>query len=515
MAELIQMSAAEQARQVATKAVSARTLTEAYLARIEHVDADIGAYLAVDAEGALAQADTVDAAVARGTTLGPLAGVPIALKDLLVTRGLVTTAGSRILEGWIPPYDGTAVARLRAAGAVILGKLNLDEFAMGSSTEHSAYRACRNPWNLERVPGGSSGGSAAAVASFQCAAALGTDTGGSIRQPAAFCGLIGLKPTYGRVSRYGVIAFASSLDQVGPMARTVEDIALLCEIISGLDPHDATSVATPVPRYRDALTAANDIRGLRIGLPVEYFRASSDFGPSGVGDAGIDPAVLDAVDRAREIYAQLGAEIVDVSLPHTVHALPTYYLLAPAEASSNLARYDGVRFGARQARPGQSLLDMYRETRGVGFGTEVKRRIMLGTFALRAGYYDAYYLRAQKVRKLIADDFARAFEKVDILLSPTTPTVAFKLGEKTRDPLAMYQADIFTLGCNLAGLPGMSIPCGFSEGGLPIGMQLLARPLDEMNLIRVARAYEREVGAIDECGIPTQQAPWFPSEAHS
>ncbi|GAB4558180.1 MAG: Asp-tRNA(Asn)/Glu-tRNA(Gln) amidotransferase subunit GatA [Haliangiales bacterium] len=495
MDELIQLSAAEQARRVAARAVSARELTQAYLDRVARVDDHIGAYLTVDGEAALRQADACDAALARGETPGPLAGVPIALKDLLVTEGLHTTAGSRILEGWIPPYDGTAVARLRQAGAVILGKLNLDEFAMGSSNEHSAYRACKNPWDLERVPGGSSGGSAAAVASFQCAAALGTDTGGSIRQPAALCGVVGLKPTYGRVSRYGVIAFASSLDQVGPMTRTVEDSALLCEVIAGVDPRDATSIPTPVPRYRDALADASDLSGLRIGLPREYFAADAD------------ATILDAIDRARAVYSQLGAELVDVSLPHSEHALPTYYLLAPAEASSNLARYDGVRFGARQARPGQSLLDMYRETRGAGFGPEVKRRIMLGTFALRAGYYDAYYLRAQKVRALIARDFARAFERVDLLLSPTTPSVAFRLGEKTRDPLDMYRADIFTLGCNLAGLPGISVPCGLSDDGLPIGMQLLARPLDELRLIRAARAYEREVGAVSEHGVPTQRPP--------
>ncbi|WP_428268179.1 Asp-tRNA(Asn)/Glu-tRNA(Gln) amidotransferase subunit GatA [Haliangium sp.] len=496
--ELIHLSAAEQARRFAAGTVSARALTSAYLARIEAVDAGLGAYLAVDAEAALARADELDAAHARGDELGPLAGVPIALKDLLVTRGLATTAGSRILVGWIPPYDGTVVARLRAAGAIVLGKLNLDEFAMGSSNESSAFGPCRNPWDRDRVPGGSSGGSAAAVASAQCAAALGTDTGGSIRQPAAFCGVVGLKPTYGRVSRYGVIAFASSLDQVGPMTRTVEDAALVLEVIAGLDPHDATSIDAPVPRYRDA-TAADAalaaVRGRTIGLPAEYFAG------------GADPDVLAAVEAAAKVYERLGAELVEVSLPHTAYALPTYYLLAPAEASSNLARYDGVRYGLRQARPGQSLADMYRETRGAGFGAEVKRRIMLGTFALRTGYYDAYYLRAQKVRRLIQSDFARAFERVDLLLSPTTPTPAFRLGEKTQDPLAMYRADIFTLGCNLAGLPGMSVPCGFTDAGLPVGMQLLAPALGEQALLGAAAAYEREVSAVDENGVPARRPP--------
>jgi aspartyl-tRNA(Asn)/glutamyl-tRNA(Gln) amidotransferase subunit A len=497
----IQLSAVEQAREIKSRRLSARALTEAHLARIEAIDARIGAFLRVDAAGALARADAIDAAIARGEDPGPLAGVPIALKDILVTQGLETTAGSRILAGWVPPYDGTAVARLRAAGAIVLGKLNLDEFAMGSSNENSAFGPCRNPWDLTRVPGGSSGGSAAAVVSFQCAASLGTDTGGSIRQPAAFCGIVGVKPTYGRVSRYGVIAFASSLDQVGPMARTVEDAALLLEIIAGRDPHDATSIDAPVPAYREAVTSQASVRGLTIGLPDEYFAG------------GADPEVLAAVEEAVRVYQRLGAEIVRVSLPHTAQALPTYYLLAPAEASSNLARYDGVRYGQRQAQPGTSLLDMYRETRGAGFGTEVKRRIMLGTFALRSGYYDAYYAKAQKVRALIHRDFERAFERVDLLLSPTTPTAAFALGEKTQNPLDMYRGDIFTLGCNLAGLPGMNVPCGFTGAGLPVGMQLLARPLDEVTMLRAAAAYEREAGTLDERGVPARQPPGLPAPA--
>ncbi|ACY19231.1 Asp-tRNA(Asn)/Glu-tRNA(Gln) amidotransferase subunit GatA [Haliangium ochraceum] len=501
MSETIHLSAAEQARRVKAGELSARALTEAHLARIEARDGAIGAFLKVDREGALAAADAVDQAVAAGRDPGPLAGVPIALKDLLVTRGLATTAGSKILGGWVPPYDGTAVARLRAAGAVLLGKLNLDEFGMGSSNENSAFGPCRNPWDLDRVSGGSSGGSAAAVASFQCAAALGTDTGGSIRQPAAFCGLVGLKPTYGRVSRYGMIAFASSFDQIGPLTRTVEDAALLLELIAGLDPRDASSIDAPVPAYREAL--AEGLAGRRIGLPDEYFRG------------GADAEVLAAVERAAEVFRGLGAELVPVSLPHTKYALPVYYLLAPAEASSNLARYDGVRFGQREAAPGASLLDMYRSSRGAGFGTEVKRRIMLGTFALRAGHYDAYYAKAQKVRALITRDFAQAFEQVDLLLSPTTPTAAFRLGEKTQDPVDMYRADIFTLGCNLAGLPGLNMPCGFTGAGLPIGMQLLAPALGERALIAAAAAYEREVGAIDGHGVPLRRPPEQAAEAGS
>jgi aspartyl-tRNA(Asn)/glutamyl-tRNA(Gln) amidotransferase subunit A len=415
----------------------------------------------------------------------------MALKDILVTRGLETTAASRILSGWLPPYDATATARLRAAGMVLLGKLNLDEFAMGSSTENSAFKRCHNPWELSHVPGGSSGGSAAAVASFQCAASLGTDTGGSIRQPAALCGLVGIKPTYGRVSRYGVIAFASSLDQVGPMARTVEDAALVLEIISGVDPLDATSIDAPVPRYRDSLSQG--VAGLTIGLPEEYF------------NAGVDAEIAAAVDEAIAVYQKLGAKTVPVSLPHTEYALPTYYLLAPAEASSNLARYDGVRYGLR--RDGKDGLEpMYEKTRGNYFGAEVKRRIMLGTFALRSGYYDAYYLKAQQVRTLIKRDFHRTFEDVDILLSPTTPTAAFALGEKTANPIDMYLADIFTLSCNLAGLPGMNVPCGFTRAGLPIGMQLIGKPLDEATLFAAAAAYEHETGAIGAGGVPVRRA---------
>ena len=494
MSDLLSPSASEQARLVRERAVSARELTTAHLAAIQRYDDAIGAYLAIDGERALQRAEAIDQAIARGDEVGALAGVPLALKDILVTQGLATTAASRMLEDWVPPYDGTAVARLRQAGAVILGKLNLDEFAMGSSTENSAMRVTRNPWNLARVPGGSSGGSAAAVAAGLCAASLGTDTGGSIRQPAAFCGIVGLKPTYGRVSRHGVIAFASSLDQVGPMARTVEDTALLLEVIAGRDPRDATSLAAPVPQYREALTRG--VAGLRIGLPREYFAD------------GLSSEVRGAIEAAIEVYRGLGAEMVEVSLPHTGYALPTYYLVAPAEASSNLARYDGVRFGRRidgRERAGEGLLEMYMRTRGQGFGSEVKRRIMLGTFALRSGYYDAYYRKAQQVRALIKSDFDAAFEQVDIILSPTTPTPAFELGARTDNPVDMYLADVFTLSCNLAGLPGMSVPCGLSSDGLPIGMQLLGRPLDEAGLLAAARAYEREVGALDDRGAPVRR----------
>jgi len=476
MSELCFRSLAGQARDVASGEVSSVELTRAYLDRIAAVDEHLGSYLAVDEAGALAAAAVADAAVARGDELGPLAGVPIGLKDILVTRDLPTTAASKMLAGWVPPYDGTVVSHVRNAGAVILGKQNMDEFAMGSSNENSAFKPCRNPWDLERVPGGSSGGSAAAVAAGLCAASLGTDTGGSIRQPAALCGVVGLKPTYGRVSRYGVIAFASSLDQVGPIARTVEDAALLLEVIAGFDARDATSIDAPVPRYRDEL--GGGIKGLKVGLPRQYFAATHD--------AEVESAVAAAVDTLRE----LGAEPVEIELPNTAHALATYYLIAPAEASSNLARYDGVRFGTRVQEPGDGLLDLYCKSRGAGFGPEVKRRIMLGTFALRTGYYDAYYRKAQQVRALIKGDFDRAFAEVDVVLSPTTPTPAFRLGEK-QSPLEMYMGDIYTLSCNLAGLPGLSVPCGFTEAGLPIGLQLVGKPLDEATILRIGDAFER------------------------
>jgi aspartyl-tRNA(Asn)/glutamyl-tRNA(Gln) amidotransferase subunit A len=474
--ELCWLPAAEQARRVRGRELSARELTAAHLERIEALDARLGAYLLVDGEGALARADEIDRALARGDDAGPLAGVPIALKDIFVTRGMATTTASRILAGWIPPYDGTAVARLRQAGAVLLGKLNMDEFAMGSSNENSAVKPARNPWDLSKVPGGSSGGSAAAVAAALTAGSLGTDTGGSIRQPASLSGIVGLKPTYGRVSRYGVVAFASSLDQVGPMARTVEDTALLFGVVAGHDPADATSVDLPVP---DALAACRaGVAGLTIGLPDEYFVP------------GMDPEVELAVRAGVARLEELGARVERISLPHTEYAVATYYIVATAEASSNLARYDGVRYGLRVEPPRASLLDMYRETRGAGFGAEVKRRIMLGTYVLRSGYYDAYYKKAQQARALIKRDFDRAFERVHLVASPVSPTPAFGLGEKISDPLAMYLNDVFTISANLAGLPGISVPCGFTRAGLPIGLQLLGRPFGEAELFRAAGAYE-------------------------
>jgi len=469
-------SVADTARRIAAGEVSATQIIETMLARIAAIDGELGAYLAVDGAGARAAAAEIDRQRASNAVLGPLAGVPIALKDVLVTRGLATTAASKILQGWIPPYDAHVVDRLRSAGAIILGKVNCDEFAMGSSTENSAYQPTRNPWDPSRVPGGSSGGSSAAVAAGLCAASLGTDTGGSIRQPAAFCGVVGLKPTYGRVSRWGVVAFASSLDQVGPLTRSVADAALVLQTIAGFDPRDSTSLDTPVPRFTDALT--DDVRGLRIGVPQEYFEA-------------MDDDIRAGLKRTVEALVERGAATVDLSLPHTKHALPAYYLVAPAEASSNLARFDGVRYGQRVEAG--DLLDMYARTRGAGFGREVKRRIMLGTYALRSGYYDAYYKKAQQVRTLIKRDFDRAFQFCDVILTPTTPTPAFRFGAKA-NPVDMYLADVFTLSCNLAGLPGISVPCGLTREGLPIGAQLLARPLDEAVLLRVGGVIEAAVG---------------------
>ncbi|MBE7454289.1 MAG: Asp-tRNA(Asn)/Glu-tRNA(Gln) amidotransferase subunit GatA [Kofleriaceae bacterium] len=476
-AELAYAGAAELARRVRAREVSAVELTDAFLARIDAHDGALGAYLAVDHEGARNRALIVDAMIAAGQDPGPLAGVPVGVKDVIVTEGLVTTAASRILDGWVPPYDATAVARLRAAGAVVLGKLNCDEFAMGSSNERSGYRPCQNPWDLERVPGGSSGGSAAAVAAGLAAATLGTDTGGSIRQPAAFCGVVGLKPTYGRVSRWGAIAFASSLDQIGPLGGSVEDCALLLEVIAGADPRDATSIDQPVPSLRPALTAG--VAGLKVGLPREYF------------EGALDPEVAAAVRAAGDALVAAGAELREVTLPHTRFALPAYYVVAPAEAASNLARYDGVRFGHRGG--GRELAEMYATTRAEGFGPEVKRRIMIGTYALRAGHYEAYYRKAQQVRALIKRDFDQAFEEVDVLLTPTTPTAAFARGEKAA-PLDMYLADVFTLACNLAGIPGLALPVGATASGLPIGAQLLGRALDEVTLVRAGAELERAFG---------------------
>lgn len=460
----------------AAGSISSVEATRACFERAQQTEA-LGAYLHVDTEGALAQAERADERRQRRDSLGPLDGVPLALKDILLTEGLPTTCASRILEGFIAPYDGTAVRKLKEAGAVLLGKLNMDEFAMGSSSEHSAYGVVRNPWDRDRVPGGSSGGSAVAVAVGSAFATLGTDTGGSIRQPAALTGVVGLKPTYGRVSRYGVIAFASSLDQVGPMGKEVGDCACLLQAIAGPDPKDSTSAEVEVPDFSEHLEAG--VRGLRLGLPKEYFVD------------GMDAEVRAAVEVAVACYRELGADIREVSLPHTEYSIATYYLICTAEASSNLARYDGVRYGLRQD-PGKGLLEMYLGTRGQGFGREVKRRIMLGTYALSAGYYDAYYRRAQQARTLVRQDFTEAFTEVDAIITPTTPAPAFRLGENVGNPVQMYLADVFTASCNLAGLPGISLPCGFTEAGLPIGLQVLGPPWAEARLLQIARAYERE-----------------------
>jgi len=454
--------------------ISSVALTEAYLQRIEQTDPEVNAYITICRDAALADAAAADKRIAAGD-IDLLTGIPLALKDIFNSEGLRTTCGSKILDNFVSPYDATTVARLKARGAVILGKLNMDEFAMGSSNENSAAGPVRNPWDGERVPGGSSGGSAAAVAARQAVATLGTDTGGSIRQPAAHCGVVGLKPTYGRVSRYGVIAYASSLDQVGPLARDVEDCATLLGAVAGYDPADSTSVDRPVPDY--LATLKDGVNGKRIGLPREYFID------------GLDADVKCAVERAIETYRTLGAEIVDVSLPHTDYAVACYYLIATAEASSNLARYDGVRFGVRRDE-GEGLIGMYQQTRAAGFGEEVKRRIMLGTYALSSGYYDAYYLKAQKVRTLIRQDFLDAFESVDLLLTPVAPTPAFKIGEKVDDPLQMYLSDIFTIPVNLAGTCGLSLPCGLSADGLPIGLQLIGKPFAEDELLQAAWAFE-------------------------
>jgi len=454
--------------------ISSAELTQAVLDRILAVDNDVRAYLTLTPEAALEQARQADERRAHGDD-SPLLGVPLAIKDIICVAGTPTTCGSRILESFVPPYSATVIERLRAQGAVLLGKTNTDEFAMGSSTENSAYFGTHNPWNLTRVPGGSSGGSAAAVAAGECLAALGSDTGGSVRQPAAFCGVVGFKPTYGRVSRYGLVAFASSLDQIGPLTKDVTDTAIMLGAIGGHDRRDSTSVDTPVPDYSRSLIP--DAQGMRVGVPEEYFIE------------GMQPEIETAVRAAIKALADLGAEIVQISLPHTEHALPVYYLIAPAEASANLSRYDGVKYGYSYPHAAD-LWDAYHKTRQHGFGAEVKRRIMLGTYALSAGYYDAYYLKAQQVRTLIKGDFETAFEHCDIIAAPTTPTVAFRLGEKIDDPLQMYLTDVFTLSMNLAGICGLSMPCGFADG-LPIGLQLIGPAFGEEKVLRAAYAYEQ------------------------
>ncbi len=472
---LAQLTLHEASDKLRKREITSVELTEAVYQRIADTDDKVHAYLTLAREAALEQANRADEKLKQARDPAPLLGIPIALKDNFLTKGLRTTCASKILGDFIPPYDATTVDRVRTAGAVIIGKTNLDEFAMGSSVENSAFFATCNPWNLERIPGGSSGGSAAAVAADECIAALGTDTGGSIRQPAACCGIVGLKPTYGRVSRYGIIAFASSMDQVGPMTKDVRDAALLLEAIAGQDPADSTSINSSVPRYSAALNG--DIKGLRLGIPKEYFVS------------GMQIEVGEAVRSAIRELEKHGAVIEEISLPHTEYAVAVYYIVATAEASSNLARYDGMRFGRRAN--GKDLIETYMISRDEGFGAEVKRRIMLGTYALSAGYYDAYYLKAQRVRTLIRKDFDAAFERCDVIVTPTAPTTAFRLGEKTQDPLQMYLSDIYTISINLAGLPAISLPCGFDGEGMPIGLQIIGKHFGEATILRVADTYER------------------------
>ncbi len=464
---------------LAAKKVSARELAGEFFGRIEARNPELNAYLTISHERAYVQADRMDALVASGKPLPPLAGVPIAIKDVISTRGVRTTCGSKILENYIPPYDATAVERLEAAGAVILGKTNCDEFAMGSSNENSAYGPVRNPEATDRVPGGSSGGSAAAVAAGLAVASLGTDTGGSIRQPGALCGIPAMMGSYGRVSRYGLIAFASSLDRIGPFATNVRDVATVLQVIAGRDAHDSTSTTAPVPDYR--AETEKPVKGLRVGIPTEYF------------GQGMDGEVRKKIDGGIEILRKLGCELIDIHMPHTDYAIATYYIIATAEASSNLARYDGVRYGLRVED--DSLISMYRKTRGAGFGPEVKRRIVLGTYVLSAGYYDAYYLKGQKVRSLIAQDFRDAFTKVDVIVTPTSPVPAFKLGERTADPLQMYLADIYTVTGSLAGVPGISVPCGKICGKLPVGLQIFGPAFGESRVLQLAHAFEAAGGA--------------------
>ncbi|WCF09460.1 Asp-tRNA(Asn)/Glu-tRNA(Gln) amidotransferase subunit GatA [Paenibacillus thiaminolyticus] len=472
---LLDMTISQARQALADRKVSAAELTEASFARIAQTNGRVQAFLTLNEEGAKAQAKRIDERRAAGDILHPLAGIPAGLKDNIVSEGMRTTCASRFLENYEPVYDGTVARKLKEADVVTVGKLNMDEFAMGGSNENSAYQVTRNPWDLERVPGGSSGGSAAAVAAGQVSFALGSDTGGSIRQPASYCGIVGLKPTYGLVSRFGLVAFASSLDQIGPLTNNVEDAAHVLQAIAGYDPMDSTSAEVDIPDYAAALSG--EVRGLRIGVPSEYI------GP------GVDPKVKEAVLAALKVYEQLGATWEEVSMPHTDYAVATYYLLASSEASSNLARFDGVRYGVRAEQPG-NLLELYLQSRSQGFGPEVKRRIMLGTYALSSGYYDAYYLKAQKVRTLIQRDFEQAFQKYDILLGPTAPTTAFRLGEQIDDPLQMYLNDILTIPVSLAGVPAISIPCGLADG-MPVGLQLIGRAFDEATVLRAAHAFEQ------------------------
>ena len=474
---MINLTVSELLQRQADGQLSAESITQSFLARIREHDGRIKAFLLVDGVGAVEQAKAIDAKRRAGQPVGKLAGIPVAVKDVVCVQGQRTTCGSKILENFLPPYDAHVVTKLKQGDAILIGKTNMDEFAMGSSTENSGYQITRNPWDLERIPGGSSGGSAAAISASEAPLALGTDTGGSIRQPASLCGIVGIKPSYGRVSRFGLVAYGSSLDQVGPLAQEVRDAALLLEVIAGHDPRDSTCVDTPVPPY--TATLEEPLEPLRVGVAKEFW------------GQGLDPEVEQSVRAALRVYEGLGASIKEISLPHSPYAVAVYYLVATAEASSNLARYDGVHYG-RRTRDHGNLIDMVKKSRGEGFGAEVKRRIMLGTYALSSGYIDAYYLKALKVRRLIRQDFDQAFAQCDVVMGPTAPTPAFKIGEKVADPLAMYLSDIYTISANLAGICGISVPCGFTKGGLPIGLQILAAPFAEEKLLRVARMFERE-----------------------
>ncbi|MFP6724822.1 MAG: Asp-tRNA(Asn)/Glu-tRNA(Gln) amidotransferase subunit GatA [Candidatus Poribacteria bacterium] len=476
MPPLNQLTAHELHQKLKSREITSVELTESVFDRINDVDDSVKGYITLTQDIALEQAATADKIFDRGDQASSLTGIPIALKDVICTQGVLTTCGSRILGNFVSPYDATVMHKLNAHKTVMIGKTNMDEFAMGSSTENSAFFTTRNPWNLETIPGGSSGGSAAVVAADETIISLGSDTGGSIRQPASLCGVVGMKPTYGRVSRFGLIAFASSLDQIGPLAKDVTDCAITHNVICGHDPMDSTSANFPVPDFTNSLI--NDVNGIKIGIPTQYF------------SEGIDPQVEASVRSAIELLEKLGASTEEISLPHTEYAIATYYIIAPAEASANLARYDGVRYGLRIDQI-DNIIDMYKKTRSQGFGDEVKRRIMLGTYSLSSGYYDAYYLKAQKVRTLIKQDFDQAFKKVDVLITPTSPTPAFKIGERTDDPLQMYLSDIFTTPSSLAGLPGISVPCGLTESGLPIGLQVLAAPFEEEKIFRVAYTFEQ------------------------
>lgn len=477
--KLNELTIAQASRLLKNREISSVELTRAVLDRIDAVDDKVGAYLTVDADGALDQAESADQRLAAGDAAA-LTGIPLGIKDLICTRGLRTTCASKILDNFVPPYDATVTTRLKRAGAVIVGKLNMDEFAMGSTTEHSGFQTTRNPWNLDRIPGGSSGGSAAAVAADMCLGALGSDTGGSIRQPASHCGVVGIKPTYGLVSRFGLVAFASSLDQIGPLGKTVDDCAIILDAVAGYDPKDSTSVPEPVPVFSG--DSGDGLADVVVGIPTEYSSAR-----------GLDPQVGAAVERAVNTLESLGARCIDVSLPHTEHAVAAYYVIAPSEASSNLARYDGVKYGFRD-KTQTDLLQMYRSTRSQGFGPEVQRRIILGTYALSAGYYDAYYGKASQIRTLIKNDFQSAFASCDAIVSPVAPTPAYPIGEALDDPLTMYLSDIFTLSANLAGIPGISVPCGFSGDGLPIGLQIMGRHFNEPMLFKIARQFEGVAG---------------------